>query len=73
MNGILGERSSGWHCFFMKHLGLMPCDECSCFDSATLSCNKDGHVITHEVLNILRDAYGIQDEIKIEVTDDDPH
>lgn len=66
MNSILGERSNDWHCLFIEHLGIMPCDGCSCFDSATLSCHKDGHVITHEFLNILRNAYGIQDEIKIE-------
>lgn len=71
MNGILGKRFSGWHCLFVEHLGIMPCDECSCFDSSTLSCRKDGYVITHAALNILRDAYGIPDEIKIEVTDDD--
>lgn len=56
MNGILGKRFSGWHCWFMEHLAIMPCDECWCFDSATLSCNKDGHVITHHLWESVQNA-----------------
>ena len=73
MSSSIWERFSGWSCLFMEYLGIMPCNECPCFDSATLSCHKDGYDITHEALIILRHAYRIPDKIKIEVVDDDTH